>query len=244
MFKQVLAMALSFLGFTALPKGADGKSMLTTEMEQKLTERWGKKFVESFKTDLAAEEAKGTDLTVENVDVTALQSQLSTMKTQLDSALKAKTTLETEKSALTEKVETLEKVGEIDNPEKIDMSAGTGKVKLAFKPDMSLAHNKVIENYFRGDGSMSYSGTDTIELSQLQTEFGKYITGQKLDIFKSLTLGLTCTDYMTTIVTDKTQWRAMHAIIESVLQQFSPKWTPTGKTKFTPITIENYFLKV
>src|SRR5665648_284584 len=113
----------------------------------------------------------------------------------------------------------------------------TGAVKkIAFKPNMALAHNKVIDNYFNGDGSMHYSGTDTIELSELQTEFGKYITGNKLDVFKSLSLGLTCTDYMTTIVTDKTQWRAMHAIIESVLQQFTPKWTPAGKATFTPIT--------
>jgi len=243
MFKQVLAMALSFLGFTALPKGADGKSMLTTEMEQKLTERWGKKFVESFKIDLAAEEAKGTDLTVENVDVTALQSQLSTMKTQLDAAMASKTTLETEKSALTEKVETLEKVGETDNPKTIDMSAGGAGKVIAFKPNMAFTHNKIVADYFK-TGTMQYSGDDTINTTELQTEFGKYISGQKLDVFRQINLGLTITNYMTTIVTDKTEWRATEAIQTSVLQQFTPKWTPKGSAKFTPITIKNFKLKV
>jgi regulator of replication initiation timing len=243
-FKKILAVVYGIFGISAFAKGADGKSVLTSDQKKQLSDKWGEKFLQSFEADLAAEEAKGVDLTVANAEVEANKTALTEMKKQLATALEAKTTLETEKQDLEAKVVKLEKTEDVDNPEKIDMSAGKDKKVVAFKPNMAFAHNKVIDNYYYGDGSASYSGSDTVELGELQTEFGKYITGVKLDIFKSLTLGLTCTDYMTTIVTDKTQWRAMHAIIESVLQQFSPKWTPTGKAKFTPITIENYFLKV
>lgn len=66
----------------------------------------------------------------------------------------------------------------------------------------------------------------------------------KNEILRQLTTGLTCTQHMTTIVTDKTEWRASQAIIDSVLQQFIPFWTPSKKVEFTPITIKNFFLKV
>ena len=52
------------------------------------------------------------------------------------------------------------------------------------------------------------------------------------------------TSYMSTVVTDKVEIRAQQAAIDSVLQQFVPKWTPKGKSKFTPLTIKNYKCKI
>lgn len=234
-FKKILAVVLGVLGVKAIDKNAEGKSALTSEMETKLKEEFGEKFLEKFKKELAVEDEKGTSMSTADAEVEESTKKLEVVKKQLEAALadnkKAKATI-----AL------LEKEDESDNPEKIDMSAGAGKT-VAFKPNMAYTHNKVVAEYFH-KGTMQYSGDDTINTTELQAEFGKYISGQKLDVFRQLNLGLTITDYMTTVLTDKSEWRASEAIQTSVLQQFTPKWTPKGSAKFTPITIKNFKLKV
>lgn len=234
MFEKILALVLSvFPKVASLPKNAEGKSILTAEMKTTLQEKFGEKFVEQFEKDLA--EAEKSDLNVTtSPTVVKLQQDLADMKSKFEAA-------QAENLTLKETNGKLEKVAEVDNSETIEMNK-TGK-KVAFKPNMAYMHNRVIEEYFN-QGTMQYSGDDTIKTSELQDEFGKYVSGQKLDVFKSLNLGLTITDYMTTVVTDKSEWRAAHAIITSVLQQFTPKWTPKGVTEFTPITIKNFILKV
>ena len=241
MFKQALAMALAFLGFTSVPKGADGKAGFTAEQEQKITAEWGPVFLQKLKAGIAAEESAGVDLTLENPEVISLQSQLTSIKTQLDTAMSQKTALENTKTELEAKVKKLSGEPEVDEVEEIDMKGGSKKV--AFKPNMAYTHNQVVADYFR-TGTMQYSGDDTINTSELQEEFGRYISGQKLDVFRQINLDLTITDYMTTIVTDKTEWRATEAIQTSVLQQFTPKWTPKGGAKFNPITVKSFKLKV
>lgn len=241
MFDKIFAMVTSLFGVASLPKDKEGKSVLTVEMEKQIAEKWGDKFLESFKKDLADAESKGNDPS-KNADIVKLQKQLNDMKTQFDAALAEKESLENEKKDLQAKVEKLSLDPENDDPEKIDMKEG-GK-KVAFKPNMAFMHNKVIDNYFNGDGSMQYSTNNTIDTAELQTEFGKYVTGHKIDILRSLTKGLTCTQHMTTIVTDLLEWRASQAEIESVLQQFTPYWTPSKKATFTPIVIKNFLLKV
>lgn len=241
MFDKIFAMVTSMFGVTSLPKDKEGKSVLTSDMEQQITEKWGAKFLESFKKDLADAETNGGDPS-KNADVVKLQKQLDDMKSKFDAAMAENKTLGDEKIELQSKVDTLSKSAEDDDSEKIDMKQG-GK-KSAFKPNMAYMHNKIIDNYFNGDGSMQYSTEETINTAELQTEFGKYVTGQKIDILTKLTKGLTCTQHMTTIVTDLLEWRATQAEIDNVLQQFVPFWTPSKKAKFTPIKIKNYILKV
>jgi hypothetical protein len=234
-FKKILAVILGIFGISALAKGADGKAVLSAEQEKELKDQFGEKFLEKFKNDLKAEESKGVDLTVPSSEITALQQTVASMNTQLNAALGKIKILEADKAKLeTEK--------ELDDPEKIDMTLNNGK-KAAFKPNMSYQHNKVIDAYFK-TGNMQYSGDDTINTSELQDEFGKYVSGVKVDIFQSLKQELTITQYMTTVTTDKTEWRAAKAIMDSVLQQFTPKWTPKGTSTFSPITIKNFKLKV
>jgi hypothetical protein len=233
MFKKILSAVLLFLAVDTLPK-KDGKSILTEEMKKKLTEKWGEKFVSNFEKDLAEMETNGK-YPEDDPEISSLQQQLTDMKTKFENA-------EKEKKELKENLEKLSKEPEKDAPETIPVERD-GKRK-DFKPNMAYMHNRVIDAYFRGDTSMMYSGNDTINTTELQQEFGLYVTGVKLDIYKQLTQGLTITQYMKPITTDKTEWRAMQSIITSVLQQFTPKWTPLGKTDFTPIVIKNYFHKV
>jgi hypothetical protein len=233
-FKRLLTAVFGFLNITAFTK-VDGKSQLTADEEKALKEKFGEKFLNSFKEELADAEANGVDLTIPSVEIAALGTQLQTINGQLKTALDKIKTLEDEKAKL-------EIAEDDDQPEKIDMEQGKGK-RVAFKPDMNLKHNKVIADFFK-TGVMQYSGDDTIDTSELQKEFGKYVHDVKIDILTSLKQELTITQYMTTVPTDKTEWRASQAIIDSVLQQFTPKWTPKGKTTFTPIVIKNFKLKV
>ncbi len=237
-FKKILAVVLSFVGIDELPK-KDGKSVLSDDLKKSLSEQFGEKFVEKFGAELAEYEASGAS-TADADHIAALKKQYTELKAMFDKSAEDWKDKEKELNA---KIEKLGKESEQDDPEKIDMKGNSGK-RAVFKPNMAYMHNKVIDNYFNGDGSMQYSGNDTIDTAELQAEFGKYISGQKIDFFKELNHDLTVTNYMTTIVTDKTEWRAAKSVITSVLQQFTNKWSPSGKTKFTPITIRNYFLKV
>ncbi len=232
-FKKVLAVVLSVFGLDVLPK-KDGKSILTEDMKKQLQEKWGEKFVSTFEKDLAEFEKKGNDQGADS-ETADLKRKFEDMKTKFEQS-------EKDKSDLQVKFDKLLKDPEADNAEEIPV--GNAGKRPAFKADMSYMHNKVLDNYFNGDASMMYSTDETIETSELQKEFGKYISSERIDILRRLTNDLTCTDYMTTIVTDKTEWRASQAIIDSVLQQFTPFWTPSKGTKFTPITIKNFFLKV
>lgn len=121
------------------------------------------------------------------------------------------------------------------------VDGGKSEMGNKFKPDMSLAHNRYLDAAFKG---AAYSGNSTIETTELQKEFGKYVSSERIEILKGLMGTTESTKYMSTLVTDKTEVRAQQAAIDSVLQQFVPKWTPKGKSKFTPLTIKNYKCKI
>lgn len=234
MFKQILAVVLSIFGMSHLPVNKEGKSFLTDDMKAKLTDEYGDKFVTKFEQDLAEAEKDGP-VDGKSTEMTELKNQLTKIKADFDAALE-------DKADLQGKIDILTKEEEKDNPVHVKLQ-GQG-VKTAFKPNMSLVHNRVIDAYFKGDVSAMYSTDTTIDTSELQAEFGKYVSSEKLEILRKITNDLTCTDHMTTVVTDKSEWRASQAEIDSVLQQFVPYWTPTGKVKFSPITIKNFILKV
>ena len=80
---------------------------------------------------------------------------------------------------------------------------------------------------------------NTIETEDLKTEFGKYVSDRRYEIITLLFGKLQCTQYMTTKMTDKTEWQAVQSVISDLIQKFTPYWTPSGKVKFTPIVIKN-----
>lgn len=232
-FSSVLAVVLTTLGVKALSKNSEGKSVLSAEEKATLTETYGEKFLEKFEAELAKHEANGTEPQTEEVET--LRQNYATLKADYDAAIEARDQLQ-------QTVNTLSFDAEPDAAEQIPVKKA-GK-RVAFKPDAKMMHNRVIENFFNGDRSMMYSTEETVNTAELQTEFGRYVSHEKIEILRRLTTELTCTNYMTTVVTDLLEWRASQAIISSVLQQFTPFWTPKGTTKFTPITIKNFLLKV
>lgn len=116
-----------------------------------------------------------------------------------------------------------------------------GKMKKEFKPDMSLIHNRAYVAAANGD---AWTGDTTVDTTELKQEFGRYVSSDKLSIFQKLVGPISCTEYMSTIITDKFEVRATQAAIDSVLQTFTPRFTPKGKSKFTPMTIKQFPMKI
>ena len=246
MFAKVMSVVLSFLGISAFAKDKDGKSFLLPEQEKMLKDKYGDKFLESFKKDLADFERDGaaaeTAVTEEvTAQLQAEQADNAKLLARIKALEEAERQFKADIEAKEKEIEKLSKepgngAGEVRTEE-------TGQEQMAhrFKPDMSLAHNQWLDAAFKG---AAYSGNTTIDTTELQREFGKYVSSERLQILKDLMGTTESIRYMSTIVTDKTEVRAMQSAIDSVLQQFVPYWTPKSKSTFTPLTIKNFKCKI
>ena len=235
--KMLFASVLTVLGITSYSKGEDGKYALTDEQKKTLTENYGEKFVESFVKDLANMTVEGEEVNLtlsaeERLELDAGRIQLKNLKARVDA-------LENEKRSFQATIAQLEK--QPANAEGEKMTVGSVKKHMA---DLSIPYNQWLANYLDGKVQAGYSWDATVDTATLKQEFGKYVSSEKMEIIRSLTAPTESTKYMTTIMTDKTEVRATHAIIETVLQQFVPSWTPNGRSTFTPLTIKNYKQKI
>lgn len=240
MFGQVMSVVLSFLGISAFAKDKNGKSVLLSTQEEQLKDKYGDKFLEEFKKDLAEFEKDGK--TAEEAVTDEVRAQLEADRDKYAKELKeAREKIKALDTEIAKKEAEIAKMGKEETKDAGEKVEGGVDMTKKFKPDMSLAHNQYLEASFKG---AAYSGNSTIETTELQKEFGKYVSSERIELIKGL-LGTTeSTKYMSTVVTDKVEIRAQQAAIDSVLQQFVPKWTPKGKSKFTPLTIKNYKCKI
>ena len=245
MFGKVMSVVLAFLGISAFAKDKNGKSVLLSVQEEQLKQKYGEKFVESFKKDLAEFEKDGA--AAETAVTSEVQAQLegeresnAKLVERIKALQEAEKQLKADIDARDKTIERLSKEPAADAGEQVTGDNDKGMAKK-FKPDMSLAHNQWLDAAFKG---AAYSGNTTIDTTELQKEFGKYVSSERLQILKDLVGTTESIRYMSTIVTDKTEVRAMQAAIDSVLQQFVPKWTPKGKSTFTPLTIKNFKCKI
>lgn len=228
----VVSAVMSFLGVSAFAKDSDGRSVISAADQQKLTAKWGQVFTDAFVKDLAQLESDGT--TAE----TAVKAVADEFSAQSQKDAQTITELQNQIKALKDENEKLAKLPG-QGGESVVKTDGEMD-KKTFKPDMSLLHNK---NYYAATGD-SWTGDTTVDSTELKQEFGKYVSSDKLTIFQKLVGPITCTNYMSTIITDKFEVRASQASITSVLQTFTPRFTPKGKTKFTPMTIKQYPMKI
>lgn len=236
-FKMVAGWVMSVLGIQNFAKDNDGKLFLTEEQKATLTEKYGAKFVEGFCKDLDNMSVEG-----EKVDITLSAEEkleLEAGRIELQNLRNRITSLEDEKKTFQATIAKLEK--EPANAEGTHVPLGKVKKHMA---DLSIGYNKWLADYLDGKVQAGYSWNDTVDTTTLKQEFDKYVSSEKMEIIRSLTAPTESTKYMTTIMTDKTEVRATHAIIESVLQQFVPAWTPNGKSTFTPLTIKNFKQKL
>lgn len=239
MFGKIMSLVLSYLGISAFAKDKDGKSVLLSAQEEELKQKYGEKFVESFKKDLAEFEKDGAaaeDAVTDEV-VAQLEAERES-NAKLVERIKALQETEKEMKATIEKLR--KEPGNADGVA-VTGDNNNGEMAHKFRPDMSLAHNQWLDAAFKG---AAYSGNTTIDTTELQKEFGKYVNNERLQIMKDLMGTTESIRYMSTIMTDKTEVRAQQAAIDSVLQQFVPFWTPKSKSTFTPLTIKNFKCKI
>lgn len=240
-FKQIMRLVLTVLGIEAFAKDDAGKSVLTAEQRQTLLEKYGEKFLTSFEADLAKyqEEAAGAQpLTAEErLELDASRKETARLKAQIETMKKAEADFK-------KTIATLEKQAANPQGQQVTVSE-LEKKAIAAGVDLSLKHNKFLVDYMQGKVSAAYSGDSTIDTQELKREFGKYVASNRLEILKGLFGQTESTQYMSTIITDKTEVRANQAsVIGTVLQQFVPKWTPSGAAKFTPLVIKNFKCKI
>ena len=232
MLKALLASVLGTLGKTSFEKN-DGKNILTEEDKKTLQSKYGKAFVDKFSEELAnyKEDDKSSK------EVNEYKEKLEKLQSEYDSF---KSESEEREKNLSSMVETLANSPEEDKK----LEKGNGKQienqggKSGFKPNMNFLHNKVMEDFVNGDGKLSASG-ETINTDELKKEFGEYVNNVRYDIVHQLFGTLMCTKFMTTKMSEYTEYRASEDVITSVIQQFKPFWTPKGGVKFTPLTIIN-----
>jgi hypothetical protein len=241
MFGKVMSVVLSLLNISAFAKDKNGKSVLLSTQEEQLEKKYGKPFLEVFKKDL--EEFEKSGKVAEEAVTDEVKAQLEADRDKNAKELKeAREKITALDAKIAEKDAEIAKLGKEETKDAgIHVEGGAADMTKKFKPDMTLAHNMYLDAAFKG---AAYSGDSTIDTSELQKEFGKYVSSERIEIIKGLLATTESTSYMSTVVTDKVEIRAQQAAIDSVLQQFVPKWTPKGKSKFTPLTIKNYKCKI
>jgi len=241
-FKMVAGWVMSVLGIQNFAKDSNGKLFLTEEQIATLKEKYGEKFVEGFQSDLSNMEVEGetVNLTLsaeEKLELEAGRIETARLKARIE-------TLESAERDLKATISRLEKEPAGGQGQEVTLTEFEKAAKKA-GVDLSLKHNRFLADYMQGKVQAAYSGDTTIDTQELKQEFGKYVASNRLEILKGLFGQTESTQYMSSIITDKTEVRANQAsVIGTVLQQFVPKWTPSGAAKFTPLTIKNFKCKI
>lgn len=256
--KMIKAVVLKTLGISAFSKDGEGKFSLSAEQKTKLTEVFGKEFAEKFETSLAdhKEDAQAISAVVTSADdvvekanadassaeglVNALRAHHSNVVATELKGIQAELAAEKKKTAtLQETINALSSSGEeLPKAENKPAIAGRADKPVVMKVNKAFAHYAGVEQFLE-TGVMPVQAA-TIEVADLKTEFGKYLSqnGNNLEIIRQIFNDFTSAKYFTTQIAT-TEWRAIRAFITSVSQQFSAKWNPGGKAKFTPLKIVN-----
>lgn len=231
-WKKMLAVVLSTLGVQQFEKDAEGKDVLSEEQSDKIKGIFGEAFLSTLKKNLSAEESVAQDAEI----LTTLKEHFDANTDSITADLKTQiTALENKNKTLQDTITTLAgQPEEAPKPQAAIAGVGSGNT---FRVNMSAPYNVAAVAALQS-GQLSAAGS-TIDVDPLRTEFGTYLSqGNSMEILRQIYNGFDTGQHMTPKIAI-TEWRATRAIITSIVQQFSPKWTPAGKSKFTPIAIQN-----
>ena len=114
-----------------------------------------------------------------------------------------------------------------DDAGKVVTGTNADNMGKTFKPDMNLSHNKYVDAIYYGRPGASYSGNTTIETTELQKEFGKYVNSERLEILQSLMGKTESTQYMPPSLPIK--WRFVHN--RQQLIRYYSSLLPIGRPK-------------
>jgi len=191
------------------------KRELQREFDQKLTGVEGKK---------TAAELKATNLENQKME---LEKQ--------NGILSARTEPDTKEAVITEQA-TPRKKGEF----KVNRKHYHNKMAFDFLAGQTGAAIVSTMNNSFGNKTMGGGPNDTIDVSEINEEFGTYISdpATRFTIFREMLRPTQSRTYMTKVLAIN-EWRDAQARIDSIIQQFVAIWTPLGKVKYTPLKIVN-----
>ena len=248
-FNMISSVVLKTLGLSKFIKNEQGTYDLSSDHKKQLAGVFGEDFAAKFCEALAKEK---DEITADNkaesenaaeASVVLMDSLRDHHATTIAKGLKEVTDqlaiANADKKELQSLVAKLSDSAESD-PE-AEMPTGiTGKegVKSVMKVDYKNPVYAQAKEFLQ-TGIMPINAS-TIEVGTLKTEFGTFLSQNQnnLEIVKQLFNGFTSSEFFTTIPAT-TEYRAIRSAITSVVQQFSAKWNPGGKTQFTPLTIKN-----
>ena len=231
-FNQIKAIFLKAIGLSAMPDN----NQLTEEQETTLKGTYGEPALAKFKEGLASENPEAAAPQIHD----AVKEFLTPGATE--AAQKVAADLKTALAKIAKQEELIATL--MDTPE--DLPAAEG-IQDQSKPKGSKSFNiaATASHYvaalaLMGAATMQPAAGATMDVSQVRTEFGTYLSqnNNNLEIIKQLFGGFTSSQYFKSVPA-VTEFRSIQAQINSVVQQFTNKWTPKGQTKFTPLTIVN-----
>lgn len=222
---RIFAIIASFLGLKSLAT-KEGKVDLTDEQQKKIEGTFGKTFLDAL---LAAD--------ADNDAASEIFNQMVKASSDKDAEIAR---LKADKAHLQNSIQQLAKEPEGDlKPKGVGGAAAQG----AFAINPSAKHNllaarALTEGYARVFADAGDSAA-TIDVSDLNAELtGAMPKGYKLEILaQRIYNGFDDAKYFVKENTN-TDYKATAAIVTEVSQQFTPKWTPKGSGKFTPVTIK------
>lgn len=270
--EKMTKVVLNVLGLDKLKFSKEGDVEFSDTDKGKLGEMFGEDFVEKFSVALtdkgsvkfgdlmesiSANNTKKLEDFAKTVNgkIELLNSSIAEANKKVDELAAKNGDLETENKQLKEAVKKLADETEADEPQAV--TVGDGKVMKTYKINKNAFHNQMAEDFLKGNAAKAImtrgmelnfdqerdAKGDSINVSDLKSEFGTYLSQDGFDVLKKLTQPVVSTAYMTTKMAI-TEWRAAKAEIQSVVQQFVAKWTPLAEATFNPCVVKNYRHKV
>ena len=232
MFKKMQAIVLGLIGLNEFGKDESGNLTLSAEEEKTIADVLGQPFVDKFKASMNEEATDPQPLinaiTAHNTSQNS--EQITALQAQLAQAQKDKDTLQA----------SIVQLSSAPEPEPTPVATAMPRkegVKSIMKVDMSKPHYRQLSDFLK-NGYMAEGAT--IDVADLMKEFGTYLSqgANNFAMLDTVFQGFTSSQYFTETQA-VTERRAVQALITSVSQQFSNKWTPSGKSKFRPLKIQN-----
>lgn len=235
-WSKIKTLVLTALGITALTDNT-----LTAEQEETIKGFYGEDVLNKFKANLSAEKPEENAKDLFEAMKAAFAPEAEQASTDIAAQLAQSIADNKKKDALIANL--MGSAEDVPKPLVTDFQgkAGVSKVMTVMR---SAAHYALVYGAL-ATGAMVDANAATIDVGQLQQEFGTYLSQNQnnLVIHNQIFNGFTSSEHFRTVAAI-TEYRAIQAQINSVSQQFNAVWTPAGNTKFTPLTIKNYRHKI
>ncbi|SEG62732.1 hypothetical protein [Sphingobacterium lactis] len=230
-WNKIKTLVLTALGITSI-----AENKLTAEQEETIKLAYGENVLAKFKEGLAAENPQDHAKAIHEAMKAFFAPEAEEATNGIAAQLEASIAENKRKDSLIEAL--MASAEEIPNPETNEFQGKAGVPKVMSV--LRKAGHYAAAFGFLATGSMISAQGKTMDVDAVRQEFGTYLSmnGNNLEIVRQLFNGFTSSKYFKSVPA-VTEHRAVQAQINSVVQQFTPKWTPKGNTKFTPLVIKN-----